>query len=75
MKWLDTYFYVTSLSRVSSGALTCEAANMIGALSIVQTWIRLTFVVFKIAQFTGETCRNENENPSVNTSTNNAFVY
>lgn len=55
MAQLVTYFYVTPFSRVSSGALTGKAANMIGALSIIQTWVRLAFVVFKIAQFTGKT--------------------
>lgn len=51
-----TYFYVTSFSRVSSGALTGKSANMIGALSIIQARIRFTFVVFKIAEFAGKTC-------------------
>lgn len=51
-----TYFYVTPFSRVSSGALTGKAANMIGALSIIQAGIWLAFVVFEIAQFTGKTC-------------------
>lgn len=59
MKWEKTYFDVTTFSRVSSGALTGKAANMIGALAIIQTWIRFTFVVFKITQFTGKTCSNE----------------
>lgn len=56
---MATYFYVTPFSRVSSGALTGKAANMIGALSIIQTWIRFAFVVFEIAQFAGKTYSEE----------------
>lgn len=52
-----TYFDVTTFSRVSSGALAGEAADVIGALSIVQTGVRFAFVVLEIAQFTGKACR------------------
>lgn len=51
----STYFNLASFSCVAWCTFTRESTDMVVALSIIQARIWLAFVVFIIAQFTGET--------------------
>lgn len=50
------YLNLAARSSVSFGAATFEIANVIDAFAIVLTWIRFAFIIFKIAEFTSESC-------------------
>lgn len=57
-----TNFNVTSFSCVAARTFAWKSTNMVGALAVVQAWIRIAFIVLVVAEFARETYgRNKRE--------------